>query len=199
MAPVVLMVHGIASHTGNRHFKALKSKLDAAGVESHIVNYGFILLPITNQIAVGVVQRAAHKYQQEGRPVILVGYSNGAWTSVQVSETGYDVKDLVLISPALHARHAIPEEVESTHVYYSKGDVAVRFAKFRRIIRQILCFWQEPHGWGEMGRTGYQGKDGRVTNHQMDRKVGHQWFMFDEVVEEIADLVTNLVHKNETS
>lgn len=193
MKPVILLVHGInATDKGRRSMRPLQQKLVAEGCDARIVYYGLVLLPTTNITAVRKLQTTIKPFNEEGRPVIVCGYSNGGWAAVQAAETGLKIDHLVLVSPTLHKRHAIPEGVKSAHVFYSRGDYVLHFARFRRWLRKKIPCISKPHGWGEMGRVGYEGNDRRVTNHTMDRSVRHWWYKDTASVTKVASVIKQL-------
>lgn len=114
----------------------------------------------------------------------------GVWAAIQVAELGFEIDHLVLISPALHRSHAIPEQVKRVDIYYSKGDKIVEIGGFyRRLVNLLPWNWKmfgEPHDWGAMGRYGYQGNDPRVHNHDMGEDASHFWYKDDLLVKSIA-------------
>jgi pimeloyl-ACP methyl ester carboxylesterase len=184
MKPVIL-VHGIRSlNKGLRTMSPLRDVLAARGRAAEIVSYGYVLIPLTNAPAMAAVMRAVKK------PAVVVGYSNGAWAAVQAAEMGEPIEHLVLVSPALNRSHAFPEGVKKVDVFYNPDDVPVRLARWWRNITRVLPWrWDNAHGWGDMGRTGYVGKDPRVTNHRLPRNVGHAWFQSPDAIAQVADAV----------
>ena len=170
---------------GLRTMSPLRDVLAARGCRAEIVSYGYVLIPLTNAQATAAVMRAVKK------PAVVVGYSNGAWAAVQAAEMGEPIEHLVLVSPALHRSHAFPEGVKKVDVFYNPGDLPVRLARWWRTITQIFPWrWGNPHGWGDMGRAGYAGKDPRVTNHRLPRNVGHAWFRSPDAIAQVANAVS---------
>ena len=181
----VLLVHGIR-FKDKTVFDKLLEELKRLGVDAELVDYGYVLLPITNKKAVRTLQDAVKPYWN--RRLMVLGYSNGAWTAVQGAETGLNIRQLFLVNAALNVRHEIPGQVEKADVYFSSGDVATRFARFRRQVSRILPWrWNRPHGWGSMGTVGYKGDDARVTNHEMPRDVRHTFYEDGDQVKRIAE------------
>lgn len=193
MKPVILLVHGIGTFDkGQKSMLPLQQKLAGDGYDARIVSYGFVFLPTTNRTAVLALQNAIKPFNDAGRPVIVCGYSNGGWAAVQAAETGSKIDHLVLVSPALHKRHAFPEIVTSARVFYSRGDYVLTFARFRRWLRKKIPYISTPHGWGEMGRVGYEGTDVRVTNYKLARSVRHWWYKSATSVNKVADVIKQL-------
>jgi pimeloyl-ACP methyl ester carboxylesterase len=156
------------------------------------VGYGYVLIPITNKIAVNSLINTLEPLQEQPDPITVVGYSNGCWTTIQAAEMGYRIDHMVMISPALHSQHAFPTSVKRIDVYYSSNDKAVLAGKWYRLLNRLLPWrWTQPHGWGAMGRTGYQGNDTRVHNHDMG-DVGHVWYETERVAEMIANDIDKL-------
>lgn len=182
------LVHGIREFKGGAHMAPLQRELGSMGVEASDVVYGPVWIPITNQCATNAVMDSV----RDGDDV--VAYSNGAWAVHQALELGLRVRNLYLISPALNVAAAFPN-VEAVRVYASSGDDAVLVGKLWRLATRILPWrWLNPHGWGAMGRYGYQGASPRVTTHMMPDHVGHGWNKHPEIVRflarEIAEGVT---------
>lgn len=186
----VLLVHGIR-FKDKTVFNGLKEQLGERGVDAELVDYGYVLFPISNRRAVTKLKEVAEPHQ--GGKLVVVGYSNGAWASVQGAELGLHIDHLVLVNGALHVRHEFPGQVKSIDVFYSEGDVATRFAQVRRSVTRILPWrWANPHGWGAMGREGYKGEDERVVNHKMPYDIRHTFYRHDKQVERIADKIAFL-------
>lgn len=182
---VVKLVHGIrALNKGLGTMRGLRDVLRARGREAKIVEYGYVLVPVTNRKAVSAVMAGV----EPGDTV--VAYSNGAWASVQAAELGKQMTHLVLVSPALHKGHAFPDHIHRIDVFYDPDDVPTRLAKWWRKFTGIFPWrWGSPHGWGEMGRTGYSGTDPRVRNHRLPKNTGHTWFRSADATIQIANAV----------
>lgn len=201
----IFLIHGIrAKDIFHTNMDVIKDMLGLKKIKSKIIYYGYVLLPTSNRKAVKETTKVLRDYKQrhenEGTSDIdniVVGYSNGAWTAVQVAENGCDIDRLVLISPALHQSHAFPEKIKSIDVFYCEEDYVLWLAKLRRLFRYLLPWlWDEPIGWGEMGRVGYVGDDPRVTNHRMPDETKHKFYKDKNVIEKIVDVITR--RKNET-
>ena len=182
---MIKLAHGIRAAQGGRNtMGALRDELRERGRDAGIVSYGYVLVPITNKQAVNAVLDGV----VDGDTVYA--YSNGAWAAVQAAELGLAVRHLILINPALHKAREFPGHIERIDVFYSPGDGAVQKGKWWRWTTRILPWrWRNPHGWGEMGRTGYTGNDPRVRNHEMPEGVGHYWYEDEDCVRQAADAV----------
>jgi hypothetical protein len=149
------------------------------------VAYGYVLIPISNSQALNAVLEAV----KPGDAV--VGYSNGAWACVQAAEMGAEIRHLILVSPALHKSHAFPEHIQRIDVFYDPDDTPVLLARWWRKFTRIFPWrWRKPHGWGEMGRTGYVGSDPRVHNHRLPKGTGHLWFKSADAIVRVANTVS---------
>lgn len=193
MKHYIKMVHGIRTADGGKKtFSKLKSKINriVENVDIEIVDYGYIILPISNNRAVNAIIKSI---DNEYRPITLVGYSNGCWASVQVAEMGYEIEHLILINPALHKRHAFPEHIKRIDVYYSPYDNIVSLSKwYRKLVNIFPWNWGAGrHDWGEMGRTGYLGSDPRVFNHNIGT-VSHFFYELDSSAHTIANDINTL-------
>ena len=179
------LVHGIRRLPWRDNPMApLLRELDERELPSALVEYGYVLVPVSNR-------RAVTQIKNQAEPgCTLVGYSNGGWAVTQVAEMGLPVHHLVLISPALHVAHAFPENVEHISVFYGHGDSAGAAARtWRRVTRAAPWRWDNPHGWGAMMAEGYAGADPRVWQHQMPDDVGHSWHRHPAQVKVIADRI----------
>lgn len=192
--PIIFLIHGIrAKDLGISSMKELRTSLLHRGYLSRLISYGYVLLPISNRRAVEETVRVLDAYANDEVEVILIGYSNGAWTAVQAAEIGCRIDRLFLISPALHKGHAFPEQIKTIDVFYSETDNIVRIAKWRRRISNWLPWrWGNTHEWGEMGRTGYIGDDPRVINHDMG-DVSHTFYKHEDVVDKIAKTIVEKI------
>ena len=185
---ITKLVHGIRStEDGKKTMGPLLKVLELWDVEATIVGYGYVLVPITNSQAVEAILEAIDGYDG---PITIAAYSNAAWAAVQVAEMGNRIDRLVLISPALHKAREFPGHIGQIDVFHSPGDDAVQAGKWWRWLTGWLPWrWSNPHGWGEMGRTGYVGKDERVRNHKLPPEVGHYWYEDSRTVQRIANVV----------
>lgn len=183
-----VLIHGIRKKTlSPPHMEGLRRALTSLGASVRSVHYGYILIPISNKRSVRKALEAIQPYIDNNDEIVLIGYSNGAWTAVQIAELGYKIDRLVLISPALHSSHAFPEQVKYIDVFWCPTDKPTRWAKiWRGVTRFIPLYWRQPHGWGAMGANGYLGKDERVRNHRMPDYVGHSFFLYPEVIDKVV-------------
>lgn len=197
MSHKVKLVHGIRTKDGGKKtFKQLSHYLQVLLAESEVslVDYGYILIPITNRIAVKSLIEALKPLQDEPNPITVVAHSNGCWAAVQAAEMGYRIDHLVLISPALHKSHAFPENIKRVDVYYAPNDHIVTLGKwYRRAVNLLPWNWKSSsrHDWGEMGKTGYKGKDARVFNQDMG-DVSHFFYEIEGTALRIAKDIDDL-------
>lgn len=99
----------------------------------------------------------------------LVGFSNGAAIIAHLLRLGVEVDKLVLIQPALSKKWTPPVSVSQVTVFYNEGDLATIAGKWWRRATGFLPWrWQDRHNWGEMGHTGYTGKDERFFQYKTD-------------------------------
>lgn len=187
----VFFVHGIrARANGERSFEALKSMVESRFDSISMVSYGYVLLPTTNQRAINAVIDQIGPYQDTKDEIIVVAYSNGAWASVQAMELGYRIDHLILISPALNVNRAFPREIKTISVFHSPGDYITTLGKVWRLATRILPWrWQNPHGFGEMGREGALQQDPRITNMEMESDIGHFFYKDKPTIAMIAQYI----------
>lgn len=196
MSHKVKLVHGIRTKDGGKKtFKKLSHYLQVLLEDScvDLVNYGYILIPVTNKIAVKSITEALEPLQDQPHPITVVAHSNGCWAAVQTAEIGYRIDHLVLINPALHKAHAFPEHIKRVDVYYAPNDHIVAISKwYRRIVNLLPWNWGVgKHDWGEMGKTGYIGNDARVFNHNMGT-VSHFFYEIEGTALRIAKDIDKL-------
>lgn len=195
---VILLVHGIRTKDLNKSMGKIKSALAKEGVDSIAVNYGWVLLPITNKRAATATAKALEPYAHVDKEVTVVGYSNGAWAAVQAAEMGSHIDNLILISPALHVQHEFPRQIKKVVVYHSETDFAVVLGKYRRLISNILpwrwkIFGGSSHGWGAMGKYGYTGNDPRVTNIDMGPEASHFFNKHPHIISNIVEEILQII------
>lgn len=195
--PHIFLVHGIRSKDkGAKSMGKLVTELSHSFDRVNKLSYGYVLIPINNKKAVKTITKSLDKYKNKNEKILVIGYSNGCWASVQVAELGYKIDHLILISPALHRGHAIPEQVKRVDVFYSKGDKIVELGRIWRSIVNVFPWnWKgvgKPHEWGAMGRYGYRGNDPRVHNHNMGDNVGHFWYNRPLLIKLIANKIKTI-------
>ena len=180
------LVHGIRTADPTKTLGGLKGQLIERGVQTGIIDYGWIAMPVTN----GKARAAIRKHAKPG--CTLVGYSNGGYAVWQEAER-VKPRHVVLISPALRADVEWPECVESVTVYYSPGDWAVRLGgAYSFGVSMMPWRWGTPHGFGRMGVDGPATNDPRVTAIEMGRDIAHDWHRYPQKVAAIADRVASL-------
>lgn len=194
----VKMVHGIRTRDGGKKTFGILQKMLQILLENSkvsLVNYGYILIPITNDRAKRAIIKSLED-ASNSHPITIVSYSNGCWATVLAMEDGQHADHLVLINPALRKDYVFPEHIKRVDVYYSPNDFATRLSKMYSTFVNLFP-WREssPHGWGEMGRVGYVGDDVRVHNHNMGR-VSHFFYNHWDVAKEIARDIDKLYEGN---
>lgn len=194
----VFLTHGIRWRDKST-LNPLYNTLRELGVDVSILSYGYVLLPFSNGKRVEKIKREIDAYRKAhpDTRIILVGYSLGAWLSLQYTEVGGLVDHLVFISPALHKYHAVPTSVPLVDVFYSRGDFPTFLAKWHRIIANFLFPWRWSEDtdldWGEAGKVGLLTKDSRITNHDMGNDIGHSFYNHIDVVKMITYKILNII------
>jgi len=92
---------------------------------------------------------------------IGVGHSNGCAILTRAAEYGAKFDRLILINPALEKDRQFAPHLKRIDIFHNLSDTTVSVSK-----------WLPFHVWGEMGRTGYQGNDQRVFNHETGELFG---------------------------
>ena len=150
---IAILVHGFNVWDGGR---ATVGKLRPFFADSKIpylmVNYGWFGIGRTYLKNRKIARKVAYacktaKLMEPGKPIILVGHSNGCAIIYQACKYfGAEVDKAVFINPALDKHVDIPDNLAKLDVWYSPSDKPVKWSK-----------WLPFHPWGEMGRVGYKG------------------------------------------
>jgi hypothetical protein len=120
---------------------------------------------------------------------IGIGHSNGCPILVKALLQGAKFSVLILINPALDKNYEFPGDVKEIHVFHNDNDLAVVGAKWLR----KSVFWRDDFLWGEMGNTGYQGGDSRVTNHAFAN--GHSDVFSSRMISDLFVKVSLIINK----
>ena len=88
----------------------------------------------------------------------LIGHSNGCAIALELVERGAPVDGLVFINAALNAQVKLPDRILWCDIYFNAGDTVTEAAKVAAALGLVDTTW------GEMGHSGYSGRDARVTN-----------------------------------
>lgn len=188
----VHLVHGIRAHDPENTMGALHTCLQQADVESTLVDYGYVLIPLDNARA----KRAIRRRAEPG--CTLVGYSNGGLAVHEVAAR-VQPRHVVLISPALERDAEWPDCIETVTVYYSNGDNAVGIGDWLADNAWLMPWrWGTPLGWGRMGIDGPATDDERVTSIMMGEDVAHSWFDYPEIVAAICQRIVKLETESPT-
>lgn len=130
-----------------------------------MVNYGhfgIIETRLKNRKIARRVARAVTNARSGNYQVIVVGHSNGcAIAHLAAEEYGAQIDRAVYINPALEEHIGPPVGIRSLHVWHSPSDRPVKWAEWLP-----GC---NARPWGEMGATGYIGRDDRVENFNKEQ------------------------------
>lgn len=185
----IRLVHGIRTCDPMKHFDGLEFCLQERGFDTHVLDYGYILVPLSNKWAEAEMRR----HCEPNDTWIL--YSNAAWAGYEVAEE-LQPRHVVLISPALRNDVVWPECVETVTIFYSTGDNAIplgsRWSKFMSAMP-----WRRgtPHGWGNLGLTGPKVYDPRHRTFLLGEHVEHSWYEYPEKVRLICSSVANVLRR----
>lgn len=178
----VVLAHGIRQINSRSQMTPLANALECRGINTHFCDYGYVLIPTTNEQAVQAIRNAVRDGDD------LAAYSNGAWAAVQAAHQGLQIRHLYLISPALNVDTVFPPSIERITVFYSPGDKATSLGKLWRQLTRILPWrWRNPHGWGEMGAKGPRTTDPRSKAIQISDDAEHASVSHPATVELMAD------------
>lgn len=179
-----MLAHGIRQIKARTQMAPLADALECRGINTHFADYGYVLMPTTNQRAVQAIHNAA----RDGEDV--AAYSNGAWAAVQAAYQGLRIRHLYLISPALNVSTKFPANIERITVFYSPHDTVTPMGKaWRQLTRVLPWRWKNPHGWGEMGTRGPDSDDPRISAVSLPMDVDHGTVAHQATVDFIADRI----------
>lgn len=146
----VYLFHGILNDNGKESTDKLKPFLYDVGFSVVEVDYGYIGLgsvrPVNDAVS-RAVAAMAEPYSY------AVGHSNGCVLIHSATHQGAHFEKIVYINPALESSLAPSLLCKNCFVYHSRDDATVDYAKLAI-----------GHYGGNMGCTGYAGKDLRVKN-----------------------------------
>lgn len=173
-------VHGFnVSDSGANTTDRLVPFFSAAGYNVHEHDYGWFGLLQVRFLNGRVAKRVAKSVRPGD---IGVGHSNGCAILARAAAL-VPFDGLVLVNPALDKDTEFPASLRWIHVYHSNGDAAVSLARFLPM-----------HQWGDMGRVGYCGDDGRVLNFDHSPDGHSDIFKHGRVAEWGPKIVQEVVH-----
>lgn len=130
--------------------------LVAAGLEVTYPDYGYELA-IETRIINGMIEGTLLHYIKPGD--ILIGHSNGCAIAYHLLLMGAPACGAVFINGALETSIIRPgAQCGFIDVYWNPGDDVTEIAR----VGQELGIYDEL--WGELGHTGYTGKDPNISN-----------------------------------
>ena len=163
------LVHGFNVWRPSRTVGKLKPYFVDAGFGAKVVRYGWTGLAGLR----GVNDRVAAVLASLSEPgSVGVGHSNGCAILNSASHLGAKFSGLIYINPALPKNEVPGPTVKWAHVWHSPSDAPVKWAKWLRRVSPVS--WFDPHPWGEMGATGYQGDDPRMHNFNKESDFEYQ-------------------------
>jgi pimeloyl-ACP methyl ester carboxylesterase len=148
------LIHGIHTEPTSP-VKGLVPYLVAAGWKVRYPEYGYELAletKVINQMISGTI--AAYVEPDD----ILVGHSNGCALAFAIMQTGIKVAGAVFINGALESDFVRPAGCPWIDVYFNQGDEITRAAQLGEELGIVTPIW------GELGHTGYVGKDPMVSS-----------------------------------
>ena len=113
----------------------------------------------------------------------VITHSNGANYATKALRKIDSKKIVIHLSPALNKRSKPPKAVSEQHVFHSRHDNVVQWARY-------ILF----HPWGNMGAYGYMGKDSRVSNHDYTNRIkSHSSWFRNGNTTYFAGVISNLL------
>jgi len=191
MPGTALLVHGFnVRDNGSGTIARLSPYLLTRGWDTVVFRMGWMdIIQVYTQNkrhAKRLAQAARNAKLLNDDPVIAIGHSNGC-AVIHLATTLYDapIDKVAYLNPALEKDLVPGPQVSKVDVWYSPSDAPVKFAR-----------WLPKNIWGEMGRTGYEGEDLRMRNHnkQDDYAVSsrkHSDFAKAEKLTYFAPLIIN--------
>jgi pimeloyl-ACP methyl ester carboxylesterase len=151
----VHFVHGILDPVGTAGLLKLVPFFQQAGFDCRVPDYGLITA-VETRIANPIIVRTLKPYI--GPDDIYIGHSNGCAIAYDlIRGERVKVAGLVLINAALKRDIELPEPTWAD-VYHNAGDEATvaAVAAARLGLADSV--------WGDMGHSGYEGTNARITN-----------------------------------
>lgn len=163
----IVLVHGFnVRDSGRRSIDQLAGYLRRRGhsVDTDTADYGWHGLVMVRFFYGGAVRRIRKALSNADA---VITHSNGANYTSKALRGILGKKIVIHLSPALNKRTRPTQAVKIQHVFHTRHDSIVQWARY-------MLF----HPWGNMGAYGYTGNDKRVFNHDFTNRVkGHSdWF-----------------------
>lgn len=151
---MIHLIHGIHTEPTSP-VKGLVPYLIASGWKVRYPEYGYELAletKVVNQMISGTIAA----YVEPGD--ILIGHSNGCALAYAIMQTGVKVGGAVFINGALENNFPRPPGCPWIDVYFNQGDEITRAAQLGEELGIVTPIW------GELGHSGYVGKDSAVAS-----------------------------------
>lgn len=183
----IILLHGFNVRDGGEHTVGrLRPYLAKAGFANvNLVSYGWTDMLMVKRHN----DRFARLLASMSEPGdVVIAHSNGcamAYRALRDYPVWAEFRDVVFINPALKPKLPIPPALRSLHVFHSKGDNVVGWA---RLLSPFSL-------WGNMGAVGYRGPfDARVRNHDLaeyidDPAPGHSGVFSDDLAPTILPAI----------
>ena len=159
---MIHLIHGIYTEPTSP-VKGLIPYLTAAGWKVRYPEYGYetaLETKIINQMLTGTI--AAYVQPDD----ILIGHSNGCALAYSIMQTGIKVAGAVFINGALENNFVRPPGCPWIDVYFNQGDEVTRAAALAERLGIVSPVW------GELGHSGYIGKDAMGASIDCYRTAG---------------------------
>lgn len=151
----VLLVHGIHSVGPNTSVEELRPYLEAEGFKCVYPDYGYELGIQTSDVN-PMIEGTLMPFVEPGD--LWVGHSNGCAIGYHLMQMGAPIAGAAFINAALEQNIVRPASCRFIDVYYNEGDsitVIAQIASKLRLVDKV---------YGEMGHSGYSGKDSCIHN-----------------------------------
>lgn len=122
---------------------------------------------------------------------ILVAHSNGCAIAIRAAELNPDIKQLVLIHPAVDRGRSFPPSLQAVHIYYSDRDRPTWFARF-----------VPGSEMGDMGRVGWKPKTphiGPPNIFQTNDRMGHSDILHEPHIRQYGPEIVEAVERVRTT
>lgn len=154
----IIGVHGIrVTDGGAGTLRPVLDELERQGHEVDLLDYGRV-----RAVTARYRTEAAAADLERMRPEVTIAHSHGNNVVHRALRDGMRLKAHVAYAPAMRREAIWPVTVRRILVIRNRKDWALMLGRGFTMINPVS--WFRPHPFGSAGRSGYRGKDPRMTD-----------------------------------